>query len=61
MQKQVQKVAQNTFEINHALTTRNTNTNNKNVKMESNFLSAKSRERDGRQIEDLLYEDAKRR
>lgn len=30
-------------------------------KSELNFQSAKSRERDGRPIEDLLYQDAKRR
>lgn len=52
MQKHVQKVMQQTLEMKEK------GRNNQGMmrnKSEANFQSAKSRERDGRPIEDLLY------
>lgn len=56
MQKQVQKMMQQTIDLRAGR-----NREMQRNKSELNFNTAKSRERDGRPIEDLLYQDAKRR
>lgn len=56
MQKQAQKIMQETQD------SRTTSRNLKKVKSESNFLSARSREREsGKTVDQMLYDDAKRR